>query len=81
MLKLLQAFDHGEVPCNFIGMRQRVVSQDERLRSEFREEKSQLVRRACPVAVKEDKIKGSRKRADDLSGVSQSQIYIMQKSG
>src|SRR6266481_3869945 len=81
MLKLLQAFDHPEVARNFFGMRQHIVSQDERLRGEFRQEERQLPGRACPVGIKENKIKGSRKRLDDLRGVSQSQIDVLRKAG
>jgi len=80
MLKLLQAFDHSEVTCNFFGMRQHIVSQDERLRGEFRQEERQLAGRACPVSIKENKVKRSRKRLDDLRGVSQPQIYILRKA-
>ena len=80
MLKLLQAFDHPEVACNFFGMRQHIVSQNERLRGELGQEERQLPGRACPVGIKENKIKGSRKRLDDLRGVSQPQIYILRKA-
>src|SRR6266478_2380376 len=80
MLKLLQAFNHSEVTCNFFGVRQHIVSQNERLRGEFRQKERQLPGRACPVGIKENKIKGSRKRLDDLRGVSQSQIDILRKA-
>ena len=80
MLKLLQAFDHSEVTCNFFGVRQHIVSQDERLRGELGQEERQLPGRACPVGIKENKIKRPRKRLDDLRGVSQSQIYILRKA-
>src|SRR6267142_3594172 len=77
MLKLLQASNHSEVACNFFGVRQHIVSQNERLRGELGQEKRQLPGRACPVGIKENKIKRSRKRLDDLRGVSQPQIYIL----
>ena len=80
MLKLLQAFNHREVARNFFGMRQHIVSQDERLRGEFRQKERQLPGRACPVGIKENKIKRSRKRLDDIRGVSQPQIYILRKA-
>src|SRR6266550_8614662 len=80
MLKLLQAFDHSEVTCNFFGVRQHIVSQDERLPGELRQEERQLAGRACPVSIKENKIKRSRKRLDDLRGVSQPQIYVLRKA-
>src|SRR5437879_12681576 len=80
MLKLLQAFDHSEVTCNFFGVRQHIVSQNERLRGELGQKERQLPGRACPVSIKENKVKRSRKRLDDLRGVSQSQIYILQKA-
>src|SRR5882762_11707405 len=79
MLKLLQAFDHPEVACNFFGVRQHIVSQNERLRGELGQEERQLAGRACPVGIKENKVKRSRKHLDDLRGVSQSQIDILRK--
>src|SRR3981081_875943 len=80
MLNLLQAFDHPEVARNFFGVRQHIVSQDDRLLGEFRQEQRQLAGSACPVSIKENKIKRPRKRLDDLRGVSQSQIYILRKA-
>ena len=80
MLKLLQAFDHPEVARNFFGVRQHIVSQNERLRGELGQEERQLAGRACPVGIKENKIKRSRKRLDDFRGVSQPQIYILRKA-
>src|SRR5882762_9044636 len=80
MLKLLQAFNHPEVTCNFFGVRQHIVGQNEGLRGELGQEERQLAGRACPVGIKENKIKRSRKRLDDLRGVSQSQIYILRKA-
>ena len=35
MLKLFQTFDHRKVACDFLGMRQSVIGQNERLRREF----------------------------------------------
>src|SRR5882762_6539503 len=55
----LRESKHPEVARNFFGVRQHIVSQNERLRGELGQKERQLPGRACPVSIKENKVKRS----------------------